>query len=45
MRVGNGLHAKEIECLVLRLVDNVRWLGVFARDELSDLNRGIRNWC
>ena len=26
-------------------MDNVRWLGVFARDELPDLNREIRPWC
>ena len=48
MSVGSGLHAGEIECLVLRLVDNVRWLGVFARDardELPDLTREIRLWC
>ena len=45
MSVGTGLHAREIECLVSRLVDNVRWLGVFARDELTDLNREIRPWC
>ena len=38
-------HAGEIECLVSRLVDNVRWLGVFARDELPDLTREIRPWC
>ena len=45
MSVGGGLHAGEIECLVSRLVDNVRWLGVFARDELPDLTREIRLWC
>ena len=45
MSVGSGLHAGEIECLVSRLVDNVRWLGVFARDELPDLNCEIRPWC
>ena len=45
MSVGSGLHAGEIECLVSRLVDNVRWLGVFARDELPDLTREIRPWC
>ena len=45
MSVSSGLHAGEIECLVSRLVDNVRWLGVFARDELPDLNREIRPWC
>ena len=31
--------------MVSRLVDNVRWLGVFARDELPDLTREIRRWC
>ena len=45
MSVGIGLHAGEIECLVERLADNVRWLGVFASDELPDLNREIRPWC
>ena len=45
MSGGSGLHAGEIECLVSRLVDNVRWLGVFARDELPDLNSEIRPWC
>ena len=45
MSVGIGLHPGEIECLVSRLVDNVRWLGVFARDELPDLTREIRPWC
>ena len=45
MSVGSGLHPLKIECLVSRLVDNVRCLGVFARDELSDLTREIRPWC
>ena len=45
MSVGSGLHAGVIECLVSRLVDNVRWLGVFARDELPDINREILPWC
>ena len=45
MSVGSGLHAGEIECLVSRLVDNVRLLGVFARDELLDLTSEIRSWC
>ena len=45
MSVGSGLHAGEIECLVSRLVDNVRWLRIFARDELPDLTREIRSWC
>ena len=31
MSVGSGLHAGEIDCLVLRLKDKVRWLKVFAR--------------
>ena len=39
MSVGSGLHAGEIECLVSRLADNVRWLGVFSGDELRDLTR------
>ena len=45
MKVGSGLHTKEIDCLVLRLVDGVRWLKVFARDELHDVTRKIRTWC
>ena len=45
MSVGSGLHAGEIECLVSRLVDDVRWLGVFARDELPNFTREIRPWC
>ena len=45
MSVGNGLHVGEIECLLSRLVDNVRWFGIFARDELPGLNREIRPWC
>ena len=45
MSSGSGLHAEEIECLVSRLVDNVCWLGLFARDELPDLTSEIRPWC
>ena len=45
MSVSSGLHAGEIECLVSRIVNDVRWLGVFARDELPDLTREIRPWC
>ena len=45
MSVGSGLYAGKIECLVSRLVDGVRFLGVFARDELPDLTREIRPWC
>ena len=45
MSGGSELHAGEIECPVSRLVDNVRWLGVFSRDELPDLTREIRPWC
>ena len=45
MSVGSGVHTGEIECLVSRLVDNVRWLGVFARDELPDLTCEIQPWC
>ena len=46
----NGLHAAEIDCL-LRLTlsevspymgSSVRWLGVFARDELPDVNKERR---
>ena len=45
MSVGSGLYAGEIDCLVSRLVIGVRWLGVFARDELPDVTREIRPWC
>ena len=45
MSVGSGLHAGEIKCLVSRLVDDVRWLKVFARDVLPDFTREIRPWC
>ena len=42
---GGGLYAKEIECLVSRLVVGVRWLVGFARDELPDLKHESRPWC
>ena len=45
MSVCSGLHAREINCLISWLVDEVRWLGVFARDELPDFTREIRPWC
>ena len=45
MSVGSGLHAGEIDSLVSRLVVGVRWMGVFARDELPDLTREISPWC
>ena len=45
MSVESGLHAGEIDCLVLRLVNGVRWLGVFARDDLPDVTREKRPWC
>ena len=45
MGVYSKLHAEEINCLVSRLVDGVRWLGVFARDGLLDVTREIRPWC
>ena len=45
MSCGGGLHAGEIDCLVSRLLNAVRWLGVFARDELPELSREIRPWC
>ena len=41
----SGLHTREINCLVPRLLDGVRWLGVFARDELPDVSRESRPWC
>ena len=45
MSVDSGLHAGKIKCLVLRLMDNFRWLGVFSHDERPDLNREIWPWC
>ena len=45
MSGGGGLHAGKIDCLVSRLLVGVRWLGVFARDEMPDLIREIRPWC
>ena len=45
MIVGSKLHAGEIDCLVSRLVNRVRWLGVFASDKLPDVTCEIRPWC
>ena len=45
MNGGGGLYAGEIDCVVSRLLIGVRWLGVFARDEMLDLTREIRPWC
>ena len=45
MSVGSGLYPGKIEWLVSRLVDGVRWLGVFALDELPDVTREIQPWC
>ena len=45
MNVGRGLKAGEIDYLVSRLVDKVRLLGVFSRDELPVFTREIRPWC
>ena len=45
MSVNSELHAGEIKCLVSMLLNEVRWLGVFARDELPDVTREIRPWC
>ena len=39
------LHAGEIDYLVSRLVDKVRWLKVLAREELVDFTCEIRLWC
>ena len=39
------LFSNEIDCLVRRILsvrDRVQWLGVFARDQLPDLNRLAR---
>ena len=45
MNNGAGPHAGEIDCMASRLLVDVRWLGVFARDELPDLRRESRPWC
>ena len=45
MSVGSGLRAGELDCLVSRLVNGVRWLGVVARDDLPDVIREKRPWC
>ena len=45
MSGGGGLHAGKIDCLVSRLLNGVRWLRVFALDELPKLSRVIRPWC
>ena len=45
MSVGTGILAGEIECFVFRIINDIRWLGVFARDELPDLTRKIQLWC
>ena len=42
---AGGLYAGEINCLVPSLLGGVRWLGVFARDELPDVGGEIRPWC
>ena len=46
----SGLHAAEIDCLLKRTIgdvhpymgSSVQWLGVFARDELPNLNQERR---
>ena len=45
MSVDTGLYVGKIECLVSKLVDDVRLLGVFARDELPDFMSKIRPIC
>ena len=45
MSVGSGLHAKNIVCLLSRIVDGVRWFEVFARDQLINVTREIRPRC
>ena len=45
MSVDSRLDVGEIDCLVSRLVDKVRWLGVFERDELYKVTRELRPWC
>ena len=44
MSVGSKLYAGKIECLVSKLVDNVRWLKVIACDKQPDLNLEIWLW-
>ena len=46
----SALHAAEIDCLLRRTLSDVhpyldsavQWLGVFARDELPDINKERR---
>ena len=45
MSVESWLHAGEIDCLISRLVNGVRWLGVFARVDLPYVTREKRPWC
>ena len=45
MSVESRLHTGESDWLVSRLVNGVRWLGVFASDELPDVTREKRPWC
>ena len=45
MSVESKLHAGEIDCLVSKLVNGVRWLGVFERDDLPDVTSEKRPWC
>ena len=45
MSFESELHAGEIDCLVSRLVNGVRWLEIFARDELPDVTREKQPWC
>ena len=45
MSCGNRLHSQEIDSLVSKLLVGVRWLKVFACDELPDLILEIRLWC
>ena len=42
LSIERGFHAKEVDCLVSKLVNGVRWLGVFANDELPDVTREKR---
>ena len=42
MSIGSGLYTRVIDCLVSKHVDVIRWLGVFARDELPDVTCEIR---
>ena len=45
MSVGSGFSRWTDKLFGIKVVDGVRWLEVFARDELPDVTREIRPWC